>query len=246
MLPAFLVLWIRKAVPEPEEWAHASQKEPSRIADLFGPALRRTTLVTLVVCGLSLSGHWAFTFWSLQQIGTLAKNELKESGKTEPEVVNAEIQRLKSMSFAVLMCSSVAGNFMAGALARTIGYRKAILGIGVFYALSLFTAYGVPRGAMEMTWWLIPMGLGQGMFGLFTMYLPPLFPTLLRTTGAGFCYNFGRLAAAAGTVLLIYLPVHDMREALFWAGALSHAGFERTSTSRTSLSPSLSFSSSKS
>lgn len=218
VLPAFLVLWIRKAVPEPEEWAHASQKEPSRIADLFGPALRRTTLVTLLVCGLSLSGHWAFTFWSLQQIGTLAKKELKESGQAEPEVINAEIQRLKSMSFAVLMVSSVAGNFMAGGLARAIGYRKAILGIGVFYAFALFTAYGVPRGAMEMTWWLIPMGLGQGMFGLFTMYLPPLFPTLLRTTGAGFCYNFGRLAAAAGTVLLIYLPVHDMREALFWAG----------------------------
>ena len=32
------------------------------------------------------------------------------------------------------------------------------------------------------------------------MCLPPLFPTLLRTTGAGFCYNIGRLAAAFGTV----------------------------------------------
>ena len=32
------------------------------------------------------------------------------------------------------------------------------------------------------------------------MYLPPLFPTLLRTTGAGFCYNFGRIVAGLGTV----------------------------------------------
>ena len=44
------------------------------------------------------------------------------------------------------------------------------------------------------------MGLSQGAFALFTMYLPPLFPTLLRTTGAGFCYNIGRIVAAAGTV----------------------------------------------
>ena len=44
------------------------------------------------------------------------------------------------------------------------------------------------------------IGLCQGLFGLFTMYLPPLFPTLLRTTGAGFCYNFGRIAAGLGTV----------------------------------------------
>jgi hypothetical protein len=38
------------------------------------------------------------------------------------------------------------------------------------------------------------------VFGLFTMYLPPLFPVLLRTTGAGFSYNIGRIAAAFGTV----------------------------------------------
>lgn len=218
ILPAFLVLWIRRAVPEPEEWARASRAEQARISDLFGPSLRRTTLVTLLVCGLSLSGHWAFTFWSLQQIGTLAKGEILQAGPAGAEIANAEVQRLKSLAFALLMGSSIAGNFMAGGLARIIGYRRAILGICVFYATSLFVAYGTPRSSVEMTWWLVPMGLAQGMFGLFTMYLPPLFPTLLRTTGAGFCYNFGRLAAAAGTVLLIYLPVGDMREALFWAG----------------------------
>ena len=46
------------------------------------------------------------------------------------------------------------------------------------------------------------VGFFSGVFGLFTMYLPPLFPTLLRTTGAGFCYNIGRIAAAVGTVVL--------------------------------------------
>ena len=35
--------------------------------------------------------------------------------------------------------------------------------------------------------WLLAIGVCQGVFALFTMYLPPLFPTLLRTTGAGFC-----------------------------------------------------------
>ena len=48
---------------------------------------------------------------------------------------------------------------------------------------------------------LLPcVGFFSGVFALFTMYLPPLFPTLLRTTGAGFCYNIGRIVAAAGTV----------------------------------------------
>jgi hypothetical protein len=37
-----------------------------------------------------------------------------------------------------------------------------------------------------------------GIFGSFTFYLPELFPTRLRASGAGFCYNAGRIIAAAG------------------------------------------------
>ena len=65
------------------------------------------------------------------------------------------------------------------------------------------------------------MGFASGVFGLFTMYLPPLFPTLLRTTGAGFSYNIGRLAAAVGTVLFgLLAPVGDFRLALLADGVL--------------------------
>src|SRR5690606_37323471 len=36
-----------------------------------------------------------------------------------------------------------------------------------------------------------------GVFGSFTFYLPELFPTRLRGTGSGFCYNAGRILTAA-------------------------------------------------
>ena len=53
------------------------------------------------------------------------------------------------------------------------------------------------------------------------MYLPPLFPVLLRTTGAGFCYNIGRVAAAAGTIVFGLLAVvGNFRVALFYDGLL--------------------------
>jgi len=61
----------------------------------------------------------------------------------------------------------------------------------------------------------------SGFFALFTMYLPALFPTLLRTTGAGFCYHIGRVASAVGTVAFGLVPtVADYRTALFAAGCL--------------------------
>jgi hypothetical protein len=53
------------------------------------------------------------------------------------------------------------------------------------------------------------------------MYLPPLFPTLLRTTGAGFCYNIGRITAAAGTVFFgLFSHLGDHRSVLLYAGFL--------------------------
>jgi len=48
-----------------------------------------------------------------------------------------------------------------------------------------------------------------------------LFPTLLRTTGAGFCYNIGRIFAALGTVYFgLYSKVGDFRVTLLAAAAL--------------------------
>ena len=66
------------------------------------------------------------------------------------------------------------------------------------------------------------VGLFSGVFGLFTMYLPPLFPMLLRTTGAGFCYNIGRLAAAVASIIFGWLaPVGDFRGALLYSSGLA-------------------------
>ena len=54
--------------------------------------------------------------------------------------------------------------------------------------------------------------------------LPPLFPTLLRTSGAGFGYNIGRLAAALGSVVFgLFAPVGDFRLALLVSGGLALA-----------------------
>jgi hypothetical protein len=39
-----------------------------------------------------------------------------------------------------------------------------------------------------------------GGFGTFAVYLPELFPTRIRATGQGFCWNTARVLTAAGPV----------------------------------------------
>jgi MFS family permease len=213
ILPALLTLWIRRAVPETDDWHSAKAAhgdcEPG-VLDLFRGNVLRTTLLSIGVCALSLSAHWAFVFWSAQQLRSL------------PEVAAwnpAEQSRLVSNALSLLMITSIAGNFLAAWLARRIGYRAAIGGMCLIYAAAMLITYGTVRDYRQILWMWPVLGASSGLFALFTMYLPPLFPTLLRTTGAGFCYNIGRIAAALGTLFFgLYSRVSDFRMALFFTG----------------------------
>ena len=215
ILPALLVFWIRRSVPEPAEWrsakAAAKHAEPG-VRELFAPATRNTTLWVILVCGVSLTAHWAFMFWHQQQL-----RNLPEVLGWTPEAKN----KLVDLAMFLVMASSIMGNFCAAWLARLLGYRSAIALAFLAYFVAMFGAYCVPRDHVALLWWLPLPGFCQGAFALFTMYLPPLFPTLLRTTGAGFCYNIGRVIAAFGTVFFgLFSKVGDHRAALFYAGWL--------------------------
>ncbi len=215
IVPALMVSWIRRKVPEPEEWrkakAHALDDVP-RVRDLFQGEVRRTTIWVVLVCGVSLTAHWAFLFWHQQQLRNL------------PEVLHwtaEDKNKLATLALYLVIGSSVLGNFVAAWLARIVGYRKAIGSMFLLYFVSIFGAYCVARGHIGLLLWFPVIGLSQGVFALFTMYLPPLFPTLLRTTGAGFCYNIGRITAAFGTVFFgLFSDVGNYRTALLYAGFL--------------------------
>lgn len=215
VLPALLVFWIRRSVPESGEWGEArSQRaeEAPGIAALFTGAIRRVTLRVIAVCALSLTAHWALMFWYLQHLRNLAAMQ-----GCEP----ARVDRLVSVGLMVVMVGSITGNFVAAWIAHRIGFRRAIGCVLVAYGCCMTVSYGVPRSYPSLMCWLAAIGLCQGVFALFTMYLPPLFPTLLRTTGAGLCYNIGRIAAAFGTVFFgLFSEVGDYRLALLYAGFL--------------------------
>src|SRR4029078_9081671 len=195
LTPALIVLWIRRAVPETDDWHAAKQAAADRqpqVIDLFrGPTLR-TTLLTTGVCACSLTAHWAFMFWYAQHLRQLPEvSALAASAQT----------RIVSTSLVVLMVSSIGGNFLAAAIAERLGYKRTIALMALVYFLAMVFAYGTPRSLIALGWCFPVIVACSGFFSLFTMYLPPLFPTLLRTTGAGFSYNIGRVAAAGGTVV---------------------------------------------
>ena len=215
ILPALLTFWIRRQVPEPEEWHAAKRRaraEPD-VMDLFRGEVRRTTLLTMIVCASSLTAWWAFLFWHPQHLRNL------------PELAAwpaAARDQLVSRTFFFVILTSVAGNFFGGALVKWLGYRRGILLMFVgFFVAMCSTFLQTPHWQALVWFWFPAVGFFSGVFGLFTMYMPPLFPTLLRTTGAGFSYNIGRVAAAFGTVFFgLFSQVGDFRRALLYASFL--------------------------
>ena len=213
ILPALLTLWIRKAVPEPETWEKAREGQVvPKVSELFGPGVKSTTWRVMIICGVSLTAHWAFLFWQAKVVQGL------------PEVAAMDKAGRSAASGAALMWimwGSIIGNFLAGGLAKLMGYRRAIFWMLLAYFAAMFSLFNWTWSWAETRTWFFIVGACQGVFGLFTMCLPPLFPTLLRTTGAGFCYNIGRIIAAAGTVFFgLYQKVPNVREAMFYAAFL--------------------------
>ena len=201
--------------PEPAEWCDAQAEargEAPGVRDLFRGGVRHITLGSIGVCATSLTAWWGFMFWSQQHLRNLP--ELASWNQQSRE-------RLSGEAFFLLIGVSIIGNFVAAALAKRFGYRWGIALMCLGFFLAMFGCFSVPRGHESLMTWYAVVGFFSGIFGLFTMYLPPLFPTLLRTTGAGFSYNIGRLAAAGGTVYFgLFAKLGDFRIPLFYASFL--------------------------
>ncbi len=206
--PALLTYWIRKQIPEPEEWHNAKRElnelEPGMMA-LFKPPVLKTTVLTIAVCSVALTTVWAYLFWFPQQLRKL------------PDVATMakpEMSHYLALATALTMVVAIFGNFFAAGLARRFGYRIATAIMFAGGLISLYFTYrpGGPKDHISILFY-VPWAhfFVQGVFGLFPMYIPPLFPTLLRTKGAGFGYNVGRMVAAGGTVVFgIITPVKDV------------------------------------
>src|SRR5439155_1324643 len=96
-------------------------------------------------------------------------------------LANHVLSKAPPRSMFLVIGSSIVGNFFSAWLARKTGYRAAIAVLFLLYFASIFGTYCVPRDHTALLWWFPAIGFCQGVFALFTMYLPPLFPTLLRT-----------------------------------------------------------------
>ena len=223
VVPALLVFCVRAGVREPVrqtipvEGGNATQG----LRALFGnPRWRRPALLGI---GLAMVGMG--TFWGVAVAGQdLANQMLRQSG------VSAAVadERAKFAYGIVQTLGGGLGLLAFGPIAQRLGRRGA-------FALIQFLAFLI----VPVTCYL-PQTYGQllcilPVFGFFTLschagfaiYFPELFPDHLRATGAGVCFNGGRILAAPVIWISASLkgrPDIDLRLAMTMLGSLFLVG----------------------
>ncbi|WP_213775611.1 MFS transporter [Bradyrhizobium sp. dw_78] len=181
-LPALLVFFLRRYVEEPEVAAatlarqNASGVRP-KLHEIFSrPILKTTILASLAVTGCQ-GGYYAITFWVPRFLTTERKLSIVSS----------------TGYLAALIIGSFIG-YLAGAwLADRIGRRKLFLytSLGAIAIVLVYTQLPLTN---EVLWVLgFPLGFfASAYFSGVGAFLTELYPTRLRGSGQGFCYNFGR------------------------------------------------------
>jgi MFS family permease len=183
--PAVVAFIIRRTVEEPELWRERD-RTPSRWSEIFSAQYRRRTLLATLVASSVLVAYWGVTSW----LPAFLASPIAEGG--------AGLTVTKSATWLIaLQLGAFFGYISFGWIADRIGRRPAftLFMIAATIVVPIF-AFGARS---PMTLLLIGPLVGyfaHGYFSLFGAMLAELFPTRIRASAQGFCYNAGRLVSA--------------------------------------------------
>jgi len=181
-LPALLVFYLRQYVSEPEIAAATRVKQAASgdqppLWEIFSPSILKTTILAALMATGCQGGYYAITFWVPRFLTTERKLSIVSS----------------TGYLSALIIGSFIGYLVGAWLADRIGRRKLFLifSIGAIAVVLLYTQLTLPNEAL----WVLGFPLGffaSGYFSGMGAFLTELYPTRLRGSGQGFCYNFGR------------------------------------------------------
>lgn len=218
VLPALLILWIRSKVPEPERWVAAkeSKKPAGSVRELFSRDFWKIT-----VLGVALATTGIATFWGVHIFGksvTLhheTQAVLAEAGATSeaaPEVLRPYQSRLKKAEMSGMFLTTLGGGIgllCFGTISTALGRRGAFLlfYLGGLIATLVVFQFVYHSGSSALALIALPVFgfFTLGMHAGYAIYFPELYPTRLRSAGAGFCFNVGRLTAAPILIITAFL-----------------------------------------
>ncbi len=183
--PALLAFVVRRTVEEPKIWRE--RVETSRWTEMFSREYRRRTILATLVASSVLVAFWGVTTWLPAFLAT----PVADGG--------AGLTMTKGAQWLiVLQVGAFFGYITFGWISDRIGRRPAftLFMIGATVVVPIF-AFGARSVLTLLIVGPLVGYFAHGYFSMFGAMLAELFPTRMRASAQGFCYNTGRLASAA-------------------------------------------------
>jgi MFS family permease len=220
VLPALLVLWVRLSIKEPESWKAARETKKERMGS-FSELLGDSRWRARAVFGALLAMVGLATFWGAVVAGQDVAAEFLK-GVKDPDWASKS-----KIAFGFIQAAGAGAGMLAfGPLAARWGCKRTfvVMHIAALIITPLVCWLPWKVGSYGVLLALLPLFafFAQGIHAGYAAYFPALFPTHLRATGSGFCFNTGRILAAP---VLIWISPWlkselDLRTAITCLGAL--------------------------
>lgn len=213
-LPVIVGYLIGLTVDEPDRWRQSQvwKKEMARrgvhlaeertlfsftLAQIFSPGLARHTLVGSTLAFVAVFGLWGATNWT---------PDLTRQLLVPQHLDDETVRRYISYAAMSLNVGAIIGYLSFGPLADRLGRKPTFFLMCMGSLIMLPSTFLFPKDYATLLLLLPVLGFfNNGIFSGFPIYLPELYPTGLRATGSGFCFNVMRIIASSGPFLTGYL-----------------------------------------
>lgn len=214
--PALFVILGTRFVREPERWLQLKQAgllakgglfAPYR--ELFGnPRWRRNVIVGALIASTGVVGLWAIGEYAVDLQRNIFTTYYAKQGFTGLDIVRHR-EHATLIAFLLNQVGAALGMWLFTKIAATTGRRFAFFcGFSAALVVTAFV-YWKMSSPIDAYWMMPLMGIAQlSVFAGFSIYLPELFGSSVRSTGTSFCYNLGRFMAAGGSFFSFMLSSH--------------------------------------
>lgn len=219
VLPAFLIVWVRIVVKEPEKWQRAREEAKAGTGKVgsFKELLTVAPWRGHAFGAMALAAVGLGTFWAVTVAGQdLAREMLISEGATPEEAS----QKAKFAYGIIQTMGGGLGLVLFGPISARIGRRMTFILFHVAaLAITLVVCF-LPNSYTTLLILLPVFGFFTlGMHAGYAVYFPELFPDRLRATGMSWGFNGGRLLAATLLILSGKMKAAmDLNIAIAWLG----------------------------
>jgi len=190
--PAALAILAFFLLRESPRWlaVRDSEVEASHAGELFRSPFLRLTLVGILLATVPLLGGWGSVNWMIPWA-----DEVGQAADPPAPHLKGSVGLYRSLAGTI---GALLGGWSAAWLGRRRSY--ALMSLGSFACAEYAFWFTIPTDA-SFLYWVAALGFFSGVyFGWLPLFLPELFPTRIRATGAGVSFNFGRILTAVAVL----------------------------------------------